>query len=92
MINRYMERVIGARFDPIAPVNTLTQASCPLLLVHGLQDDIVPVLGARRIWQNCSAAGTTLIECRGTHEAFDDMEGITRQILTFLKPVLRVMA
>ena len=90
LINRYLERVIGARFDYIAPVNTLARATCPILLVHGLQDDIVPVLDARRIWQNRSAVGATLLECRGTHEAFDDMDGITRQILMFLEPVVRV--
>lgn len=92
LINRYLERIIGARFEHIAPVNTLAQASCPILLVHGLQDDIVPVADARSIWKNRSATDATLIECRGTHEAFEDQEAITHQIMTFLKPVVRMPA
>ena len=90
LVNRYLERVIGARFDDIAPVNTLAKASCPILLVHGLQDTTVPVMDARRIWQNRSSAQATLIECDGTHDAFDDVHAVTRQILTFLGPVVRL--
>lgn len=90
MVNRYLERIIGARFDDIAPVNTLAKASCPILLIHGLQDTTVPVLDARRIWQNRSTAQATLIECNGTHDAFDDAHAVTRQILNFLGPVVRL--
>lgn len=90
MVNRYLERIIGARFDDIAPVNTLAKASCPILLIHGLQDTTVPVMDARRIWQNRSTAQATLIECKGTHDAFDDAHAVTRQILNFLEPVVRV--
>jgi pimeloyl-ACP methyl ester carboxylesterase len=90
LVNRYLERIIGARFDDIAPVNTLAKASCPILLVHGLQDTTVPVLDARRIWQNRSSAQATLIECNGTHDAFDDLHTVTRQILAFLGPVVRM--
>ncbi|MFO8044381.1 MAG: alpha/beta fold hydrolase, partial [Halomonas sp.] len=32
---RYVEWVIGHRFDAIAPVNTLPKVRCPVLLVHG---------------------------------------------------------
>jgi uncharacterized protein len=90
LVNRYLERIIGARFDDIAPVNTLAKASCPILLVHGLQDTTVPVMDARRIWQNRSTTQATLIECNGTHDAFDDLHTVTRQILSFLGPVVRV--
>lgn len=89
LVNRYLERVIGARFDDIAPVNTLPKASCPILLVHGLQDPTVPVMDARRIWQNRSSTQATLLECDGTHDAFDDLHAVTGQILAFLGPVVR---
>lgn len=89
MVNRYLEQIIGARFDDIAPVNTLAKASCPILLIHGVQDTTVPVMDARRIWQNRSKAQATLIECNGTHDAFDDAHAVTRQILNFLGPVVR---
>ncbi len=89
LVNRYLERIIGARFDDIAPVNTLAKASCPILLVHGLQDTTVPVMDAHRIWQNRSTTQATLMECEGTHESFDDPHAVTRQILNFLEPVVR---
>ncbi len=92
LVNRYLERIIGARFNDIAPVNTIPRASCPILLVHGLQDTTVPVIDARRIWQNRSTTQATLIECDGTHDAFDDPNAVTRQILTFLRPVVRMGA
>jgi pimeloyl-ACP methyl ester carboxylesterase len=90
LVNRYLERIIGARFDDIAPVNTLAKASCPILLVHGLQDTTVPVVDARSIWHNRSTTQATLIECNGTHETFDDVQAVMRQILAFLRPVVRV--
>ena len=89
LVNRYLERIIGARFDDIAPVNTVVKTSCPILLVHGLQDTTVPVMDAHRIWQNRSTAQATLMECEGTHESFDDPHAVTRQILSFLEPVVR---
>ena len=90
LVNRYLERIIGTRFDDIAPVNTLAKASCPILLVHGLQDTTVPVLDAHRIWQNRSTLQVVLMECEGTHDAFDDAHAVTQQILSFLGPVVRV--
>ena len=87
LVNRYVERVIGARFDAIAPAHTLPLAQCPVLLVHGLQDSTVPIEDARWLWQHRAQAKVTLLECNGTHEAFDDMPEVTRNILEFLHPV-----
>ncbi len=86
LLNRYLERVIGARFDDIAPVNTLMKISCPILLIHGRQDSIVPVEDARLIWQQRSGSDVTLIECEGTHVEFDNVEEVTRCIIAFLHP------
>ena len=38
---RYVQRVIAARFDDIAPVSTMSRADCPVLLIHGTLDSTV---------------------------------------------------
>lgn len=87
MVNRYVESVIGARFSAIAPLHTLARAQCPVLLVHGLQDSTVPIEDARWLWHHRGQAKVTLLECKGTHEAFNDMPDVTRKIMAFLEPV-----
>lgn len=84
LVNRYVEKVIGARFDDIAPLNTLRRVKCPVLLLHGRQDAMVPIDQARTLWRH-RGADVTLIECDGTHEGFDDLEYVTRCILAFLE-------
>lgn len=84
-INRALERVIGARFDDIAPVNTVVKATCPILLVHGRQDTVVPLADAHRIWRQGSQPNVALIECDGTHESFDDVDDAIHTILQFVQ-------
>jgi uncharacterized protein len=84
-INRALERVIGASFNDIAPVNTVVKARCPVLLVHGRQDTVVPLSDAHRIWRQGSQPNIALIECDGTHEGFDDVDGIIQSILQFVQ-------
>ena len=84
-INRALERVIGARFNDIAPVNTVAKAKCPVLLVHGRQDTVVPLADAHQIWRQGSQPNVALIECDGTHESFDDVDGIIHSILQFVQ-------
>ena len=86
LINRSLERVIGTSFDDIAPVNTVTKATCPVLLMHGRQDIVVPV--THRIRKRGCERNVTLIECDGTHEAFDDADGVIRHILDFVESAL----
>ena len=84
MVNRYVEWVIGERFDVIAPITTLRQARCPVLIVHGRQDMTVPLDDARRLLHSRGLADAILIELEGTHEAFVDLELANRELLSFL--------
>ncbi|MFH1851526.1 MAG: alpha/beta fold hydrolase [Candidatus Neomarinimicrobiota bacterium] len=43
LLFRFMEYRIGARFDDIAPINNIRQVKAALLLVHGQDDQTVPV-------------------------------------------------
>ncbi len=49
---RYIQRIIKARFDDIAPCHTIRQISCPVQLVHGEKDKVVPVADAQKIYAN----------------------------------------
>ena len=46
---RHVQHVIGARFDDIAPICSIAHVRCPVLLVHGKDDDMVPFDDARRL-------------------------------------------
>lgn len=39
----YVQWLIGFRFDQIAPRNTIRSVEAPLMLVHGNEDDVVPI-------------------------------------------------
>jgi dipeptidyl aminopeptidase/acylaminoacyl peptidase len=82
---RHVQRVIGARFDDIAPINTIPQARCPVLLVHGVDDDVVPFSDAQRL-QHAGRAGT--VECvaiRGGHDPSDSTADYLAQLIDFLQ-------
>lgn len=49
LVSRYVERVIGHRFDAIAPVATVSRLRCPVLIGHGAADDTVAPEAARAI-------------------------------------------
>jgi dipeptidyl aminopeptidase/acylaminoacyl peptidase len=84
-INRYVEVVIGTRFDRIAPLTTLPQARCPVLLLHGVQDSTVPVADAHTLMQHQGPATVTLLELAGTHEGFADPAQAEEAVLDFLR-------
>lgn len=85
LVNRYVEAVIGARFDHIAPQATLAQARCPVLLLHGQQDDTVPLADARALMQHKGQARASLLELAGSHEGFADPAQAEQAVLDFLR-------
>lgn len=66
LVTAWVQRLIGARFDDIAPLTTLPRVRCPVLLAHGLYDDTVPFAEAERL--AASRPGTTLIRVDAGHD------------------------
>jgi uncharacterized protein len=48
-ILKHVQRTIGFDFDEIAPQNTIQKITCPVLLVHGVKDQDVPLDEAHRL-------------------------------------------
>ncbi len=85
LVSRYVEWVIGYRFETIAPMNSVRQIACPILLVHGKDDRIVPVEDARRILSNCRTSHARLLEIEGAgHDSVDRIERHVGALLGFL--------
>jgi dipeptidyl aminopeptidase/acylaminoacyl peptidase len=89
LVNRYVESVIGARFDHIAPLATLRKAQCPVLLLHGAQDATVPLADAQQLIQHKGRTRATLLALDGTHEGFADPAQAGRSVLDFLRLAFR---
>ena len=84
---RYVQRVIGQRFDAIAPVNTIARVHCPVLLVHGSEDTTVPVGDAQAIHARRSGDWVNLLVLPGEHDAGDELERHSGRLITFLREV-----
>lgn len=83
---RYVEWVIGYRFDDIAPLNTVCHIRCPVLLVHGTADMTVPVSDAQAIVAHCreNRPELLLIE-NGTHDSVEEVERHADRLVDFLR-------
>lgn len=80
----YVQRVIGFRFDDIAPCNTIARVTCPVLLVHGLEDDTVPVEEARQIHAARPSDAVELLLVPGSHDDYGDVTRHLAQLGDFL--------
>ena len=70
---RHVERVIGHRFDDIAPVRTLPRVDCPVLLAHGQSDPIIPFEDAETLYTHRGHASVTLQPLPGGHDPSDQL-------------------
>ncbi|WP_407278427.1 alpha/beta fold hydrolase [Aromatoleum evansii] len=81
----HVERTIAHRFDDIAPLRSITRLDCPVLLVHGEQDTVVPPADARRILAAARPGTVELLSLPGDHESFVDMEREIAGVVAFLQ-------
>ena len=85
----YVQWVIGHRFDAIAPCNTIAQLRCPVLIVHGLEDDTVPVEEARQIFAARTSDAVELLLVPGSHDDYGDMSEQVGLLSAFLDRAFR---
>lgn len=85
----YVQRVIGYRFDDIAPCNTIARLRCPTLIVHGLEDDTVPVAEARQIYAARTSEAVELLLVSGSHDDYGDLKQQVGLLSEFLDRAFR---
>lgn len=84
-ILRFVERTIGHRFDDIAPLHTISCVRCPVLLVHGEDDRVVPIAEARQIYAARGNTQVELLALPGNHNSFADFSRNFDRLIAFLR-------
>jgi pimeloyl-ACP methyl ester carboxylesterase len=85
---RYVEWVIGHRFDDIAPINTIRRVRCPALLVLGAEDSTVPVSEAHAIHAARSGDHVQLKVVAGSHDDYADLDRELPVLVDFLLKIV----
>lgn len=81
---RRVQRVIGRRFSAIAPLTTLPQLRCPVLLVHGEDDQTVPLRDAERL-HAVAPPGSALLRVPGDHDLRAHWDPLADAVVAFLR-------
>jgi pimeloyl-ACP methyl ester carboxylesterase len=84
-IIRYVQWVIQHPYDEIAPIRTLCHINCPVLLVHGKEDDTVPITDAREMIRRCHRDNIQLLEVdEAGHDSVERIEEQSDALVGFL--------
>lgn len=81
---RMIRQMIGVSFDDIAPRNRIADVRAPVLLVHGEDDDVIPVDDAYSIHENLPSSRLIIVP-GGKHsdlEAFEPYFGDVHEFLS----------
>jgi pimeloyl-ACP methyl ester carboxylesterase len=79
----YTQRLIGFRFDDIAPRNTIKSVKAPLMLVHGDCDQVVPISSLRELAAARDDTETLIVE-DGAHSDLEPYVPYVPTITAFL--------
>jgi len=90
VIIRYVQWVIGYRFDDIAPMNRIRFISCPVLLAHGTEDQVVPISDMHLIVRNAGLdADIRIIEIEGAkHNSVRQFQEHADLLIEFIRAKL----
>ncbi len=87
---RTVEREIGAVFDEIAPIATIQKINCPVLLIHGEHDALVPLADAQAIYEQRRSDKIRLWVLPGaSHNSAGMIEEYGPQLVAFFRTYLR---
>lgn len=84
-ILHYVQRTIGHRFDDIAPIQTIADIKCPVLLVHGLEDATIPWQESEAIYNARQSASVELRVMAGSHDDYGDLQQAIGILIDFLE-------
>lgn len=85
LVLRYIEVLIGHKFDDIAPIETIKAVSGPVLLVHGDADKAVPVSDFEAIKANMAGKDKSLLIVGAHHGSIDKIEAHGHEMVAFLR-------
>jgi uncharacterized protein len=86
-ILEHVQQVIGERFDHIAPLNQLAHITCPVLLVHGRDDQTVPLSDAHRLHARLRTGSLMVVE--GDHDLRVSLAPHADQLVGFFNTQLQ---
>ena len=89
-ILEHVQEVIGERFDHIAPEHQLAHIACPVMLVHGKQDQTIPLSDAHRL--HASLRCGELLVVAGDHDLRLALAPHADQLVRFFRTHLEAMA
>jgi len=83
-ILHYVQWVIGHTFDAIAPLHTIAKVACPVLLVHGVADQMVPLSDAEALQARRAGLPGYLMRVTGSHDSYDEIDERLPELIRFL--------
>ena len=87
-VMRHVQNVIGAHFEEIAPLTSITKVQAPVLLVHGRQDTVVPYTDALRLKAAAAHPQTTTLLVDSGHDLRDHLNAHAQTLIRFLQSAM----
>lgn len=82
-----VQQTIGARFDDIAPLRSITRITAPVLLVHGEHDEVVPLSDMLRLRALARHADALVVG--GGHDLREALPPHAPRLVRFLQAAMR---
>jgi pimeloyl-ACP methyl ester carboxylesterase len=76
--------------NPLDNLSAISHAKCPVLLIHGEQDNLIPSSHSEYLFKHCTSPNKSLKLCKNAdHNSWNDDEDVLDPIIEFLVNVHR---